>query len=202
MEIKKFGQTRPQTQVQTQAQDQPQVDQREPIVSEQNNSGLLTPNFLSDETVQLLTQRIKDEYTAHFFYRNAANWCKNKNYAKAASFFDSEASSELEHAKGLQDYLVDFNIQPVIEQTETNRVFHSLVEIISEAYKMEYSLMEEYNRSSSTLFTTDLTSFDFLQEYRKIQKDAVVEYSDLLNALQLVDHNDKFQILYFEQTHF
>jgi len=67
---------------------------------------------------------------------------------------------------------------------------------------MEYSLMDAYNKSSSTLFTSDLTTFDFLQGYRTIQKEAVIEYSDLLNALMLVDHNDKFQVLYFEQTYF
>jgi uncharacterized pyridoxamine 5'-phosphate oxidase family protein len=33
---------------------------------------------------------------------------------------------------------------------------------------------------------------------RETQKQAVIEYSDLLNALNLVDYNDKFQILYFE----
>ena len=195
MEIKKFG---TQTQPQVQAQPQTQV----PRIQAQSQGGLVTPNVLDDQSVQLLTERIKDEYTAHYFYRNAANWCKNKNYAKAASFFDAEADSELEHAKGLQNYLIDFNIQPTIPQAETNKVFNSLVDIISGAYRMEYGLMEAYNQNSSALFTTDLTTFDFLQEYRKIQKDAVVEYSDLLNALQLVDSSDKFQILYFEQTYF
>lgn len=190
MEIRKFTRG---TQVQAQAPTQMPVEQ---------NAGLVTPNPLPEGSVSLLNQRIKDEYTAHFFYRNAANWCRNKNYKKAAAFFDGEADSELEHAKGIQEYLVDFNIQPVIEQTDTNRMFTSLVEIIGDAYKMEYGLMTAYNQNSAELFGSDLTTFDFLQEYRKIQKDAVVEYSDLLNALQLIDHNDGFQILYFEQTYF
>ena len=199
MEIRKFG---TQVQPQGQAQVQPQSQAQAPRIQTQAQGGLVTPNVLDDQSVQLLTERIKDEYTAHYFYRNAANWCKNKNYTKAASFFDAEADSELEHAKGLQNYLIDFNIQPTIPQAETNKVFNSLVDIISVAYRMEYSLMESYNQNSSALFTTDLTTFDFLQEYRKIQKDAVVEYSDLLNALQLIDNTDKFQILYFEQTYF
>jgi ferritin len=193
MEIKKFA---PQAQAQVQTQVQ------RPIIQAQAQGGLVMPNVLDEQSIQLLTDRIKDEYTAHYFYRNAANWCKNKNYTKAASFFDAEADSELEHAKGLQNFLIDFNIQPTIPQAETNKVFNSLVDIIGGAYKMEYSLMESYNQNSSVLFTTNLTTFDFLQEYRKIQKDAVVEYSDLLNALQLIDYNDKFQILYFEQTYF
>jgi ferritin len=197
MEIRKFG-----TQVQPQGQTQVQPQSQAPRIQTQSQGGLVTPNVLDDQSVQLLTERIKDEYTAHYFYRNAANWCKNKNYTKAASFFDAEADSELEHAKGLQNYLIDFNIQPTIPQAETNKVFNSLVDIIGGAYRMEYSLMESYNQNSSALFTSDLTTFDFLQEYRKIQKDAVVEYSDLLNALQLIDNTDKFQILYFEQTYF
>jgi ferritin len=204
MEIRKFAQgQKPQAQVQ-QAQTQ-QTQKQLPI--EEMTPGieineLVVPNPLPETSIVLINQRIKDEYTAHFFYRNAANWCRNKNYVKAAAFFDGEASSELEHSKGLQEYLVDFNIQPVIEQTETNTTFHSLTHIIGEAYKMEYTLMQAYNTNSSELFASDLTTFDFLQEYRKIQKDAVVEYSDLLNALQLIDSNDKFQILYFEQTYF
>ena len=32
--------------------------------------------------------------------------------------------------------------------------------------------------------------------------EAVGEYSDLLNALNLVDSNNKFEVLYFEQTYF
>ena len=192
MEIRKFAQ-RPQMQAQAQAPAQLPAEQ---------NAGLETPSPLPEGSVSLLNQRIKDEYTAHFFYRNAANWCRNKNYKKAAAFFDGEADSELEHAKGIQEYLVDFNIQPVIEQTETNKMFTSLVEIVGEAYKMEHGLMTAYNQNSAELFGSDLTTFDFLQDYRKKQKDAVVEYSDLLNALQLIDHNDGFQILYFEQTYF
>jgi len=192
MEIRKFAR-RPQMQAQAQAPAQLPAEQ---------NAGLETPSPLPEGSVSLLNQRIKDEYTAHFFYRNAANWCRNKNYKKAAAFFDGEADSELEHAKGIQEYLVDFNIQPVIEQTETNKMFTSLVEIVGEAYKMEHGLMTAYNQNSAELFGSDLTTFDFLQDYRKKQKDAVVEYSDLLNALQLIDHNDGFQILYFEQTYF
>jgi hypothetical protein len=48
----------------------------------------------------------------------------------------------------------------------------------------------------------DITTFDVLTEFREIQKGAVVEYNDLINATNLVDKNDKFQVLYFENTYF
>ena len=76
-----------------------------------------------------------------------------------------------------------------------------LVGIIEKAYGIELDLMDKYNGSSAKLFTSDLTTFDFLQGYREIQKESVVEDNDLLNALELVDKNDKFQVLYFEQTY-
>ena len=40
------------------------------------------------------------------------------------------------------------------------------------------------------------------EEFRQIQKGAVVEYNDLINASDLVNMKDKFQVLYFEQTYF
>ena len=46
----------------------------------------------------------------------------------------------------------------------------------------------------------DLTTYDFLEKFRKIQRDAVIEYNDLINGSNLVDKKDKFQVLYFEQT--
>jgi hypothetical protein len=67
---------------------------------------------------------------------------------------------------------------------------------------MELGLMKAYNKDSQDLFSSDITTFDFLTKFRKIQKGAVVEYNDLINATNLVDKNDKFQVLYFENTYF
>lgn len=157
---------------------------------------------LDSKTIQILTDRIKDEYIAHYYYRAAANWCQDMNYKKAAEFFKNEAEDELTHAQGIQEYMVDFNIIPEIPQAPTSHSFDSLVDIIYGAYKIELALMKEYNKNSQELFASDITTFDFLKKYRKFQKGAVVEYNDLINAIDLVDKTDKFQVLYFEQTYF
>ncbi len=102
----------------------------------------------------------------------------------------------------MQEYMDDFNVLPQMPKTETSFSFETLVDIVNQAYEMEYSLMESYNKSSSEVFTNDLTTFDFLQGYRTVQKEAVIEYSDLLNAIMLIDHTNKFEVLYFEQTYF
>lgn len=157
---------------------------------------------LDTKTIKILTDRIKDEYLAHYYYRAAANWCQDMNYKKAAEFFKNEAEDELQHAQGIQEYMVDFNVIPEIPQASTNHKFDNLIDIVIGAYKIELALMKEYNKDSQELFTTDITTFDFLTKYREFQKGAVVEYNDLINASELIDKTDKFQVLYFEQTYF
>jgi len=164
--------------------------------------GVMTPFKLDESVITLLLERMKDEYSAHFYYRAAANWCGNKNYKKAAVFFDGESSSELDHAKSLQKYLTDWNVDFQIPSAPTEHQFENLVDIINGAYQMEFELLNQYNSTSANVFAKDLSTFDFLQDLRKGQVSAVTEYSDLLNALNLIDYNDKFQILYFEQTYF
>jgi ferritin len=150
----------------------------------------------------MINERIGDEYTAHYYYRNAANWCNNVNYKKAAAFFEAEANSELEHAKGLQEYLDKWNIMPEIPAAPTKMNFKSLVEVINGAYDMEYGLLEKYSEVQKDAFDIHPATFNFVQGYVNIQNDAVAEYSDLLNAVELVDESNKLDILYFENNYF
>jgi ferritin len=157
---------------------------------------------LNNKVIKLLSERLKDEYYAHYLYRSAANWCHDMNYKKAAAFFDADAKTELEHAEMIQNYMTDFNINPQISSAQTKFKFDNLIDIIHQAYQFELKLMKSYNENSHSIFREDLTTFDFLQKFRDIQKDSVVEFSDLVNASNLIDKEDKFQVLYFEQTYF
>jgi ferritin len=160
------------------------------------------PKELSSAVVDMLNNRLKDEYAAHFFYRNAANWCDDANYKKATAFFKQEAANELEHAEKLQKYIVSWNVIPTLPSVKPTIAFTDLVDIINKAYVLEYDLFTKYNTDSVNIMSQDITTFDFLRELREGQYESVVEYSDLLNALQLIDSSDKYQLLYFEQTYF
>ena len=96
---------------------------------------------LDQKTIGILTDRIKDEYTAHYFYRAAANWCQDMNYKKAFAFFKGEADDELTHAVKLQEYMADFNIIAEIPQADIKHEFKNLIDIIHGAYQMELALM-------------------------------------------------------------
>jgi len=157
---------------------------------------------LSESTVDIINERIADEYYAHFLYRYAYNWCADANYKKAAKFFLDESNTELEHAKILEKYLTDFNIIPVTPKIGYTFNINTLPNLIHEGYKTELKLMKEYNECSRKLFNEDLTTFDFLQQFRIIQKESVIEYNDLINGLQLIDSSNKLDVLYFENNYF
>jgi len=64
-------------------------------------------------------------------------------------------------------------------------------------------LYEAYEKDSVTLLdANEVAAFDFLQKYRTIQNESVAEYSDMLNELELIDADDKFQVYYFEKRVF
>jgi ferritin len=163
---------------------------------------ILFPNKLTPLAVQLLNQRLGDEYTAHYFYRNASNWCFDKAYMNAGAFFAAEAASELAHAEKIQDYLVGWNTVPFIPPVKMVPAFTTLIDIVNKAYVMEYDLFSAYNSNSSEIFNVCLATFDFLQELRIGQRQSVAEYSDLLNAAQLVNVSNNFEVLYYEGKYF
>jgi ferritin len=167
-----------------------------------NEPGVRIPETLPTEVIEIFDARIGDEYTAHYFYRNAANWCKNVNYAKAAAFFEAEAANEMEHALGLQNYLIQWNLMPEIPSVPTKETFTSLVDIINKAYDLEYGLYLKYSADQNSLDKVHPASFNFIQKYTDIQTASVAEYSDLLNALQLISTENKLDILYFEKRYF
>jgi ferritin len=161
------------------------------------------PNQLRKEVTSLLNQRIGDEYTAHYFYRNAANWCHNMSYKKAAEFFDKEAKDELKHAQGLQKYMTDWDVKPLIPSVRTDVNFNNLAEIIVQAYDMEFGLLQSYSENAKTIFGLgDLATFTFLQDYVKQNTGSTAEYADFLNALQLINPENNFELLYFENQYF
>ena len=164
--------------------------------------GIANPKSLPAEIIDLFEKRIADEYTAHYTYRNAANWCRNVNYKKAAAYFEAEAASELDHAKGLQDYLTQWNVLPQIPPVTVPNNFDSLVGIIDEAYDIEYKLLLNYSAIQHALSGVHPATFNFIQKYVDIQNESVGEYSDLLNALQLININNKLDILIFEERYF
>jgi ferritin len=165
---------------------------------------MLKPTKLPSKIVELLNERINDEYMAMYFYRNASNWAEDVGFTKLAAFFAKEALTEAEHAEGLQKYLTDWNVIPSLMPIKKPEMFDGLVDWIQGAYKMEYALYSDYEEVSNKILMEykDSSTFDFLQKYRTIQTESVAEYATLINKLELIDYTDKNWLVIFEQNNF
>lgn len=157
----------------------------------------MTPKTLKKETVEYLGKRLMDEYIAHTVYRSAANYCYNVGYLKAAKYYESEAEDELTHAKKIQDYLNGWNVYLAIPSIESAPKFKGLPEIVDYVYTLEYDLLKAYEKDSYECLEMDLPTFTFLQDFIKIQTEAVAEASDKVNALELINKENKLDVLYF-----
>jgi len=170
------------------------------VVSEQ--SKVLLPKTLTPEIVDMINDALAEEYTAHYFYRYAANWCQGVAYLKAAAFFTAEAAAELAHAEKLQKYLVDWNCTPKLPAVKFSGEFNSLIDIVNKSYLIEYQLGDKYMKWTSDVFNKHLMTFNFLQEFVNIQTESIAEMSDKLNAAQLIDVSNKLDLLHYEERYF
>ncbi len=162
----------------------------------------ITPKTLDGSIVSAMEARLKDEYTAHLIYKNAANWCKNVGYVKAAAFFEAEAADELTHAQKLQDYMIQWNVLPQIPVATIPNTNKSLIDCINGAYTFEYNLLQSYSQIQLEVEGMHPATFNFIQEFVDIQNHSVGVFSDLLNAIVLVDYNNKLDLLMFEDKYF
>jgi ferritin len=170
------------------------------VVSEQSN--VILPKTLPEDISSSINDALIEEYTAHYFYRGAANWCAGVAYNKAAAFFTAEAAAELEHAEKLQKYLVDWNCTPKLPSVKFSGEFKSLIDVVNKSYAIEYQLGSKYMNWASQVFPKHLMTFNFLQEFVDIQNQSIAEYSDLLNAAQLIDVDKKLDLLHYEERYF
>lgn len=159
---------------------------------------------LNPKTVEMLMKKISKEYLHHYTYQAAANWCRDNGFDIAQEFFLKESDEELGHARKLQNYLIDWNTNPVISvEFPSNLSYTNLAELIQQVYYTEYELYEMYNECSKELIDMgDTCTFDFLQFFRDAQKDAVITYSDMIGKLEGVNGADKFTMLLLEKKIF
>ena len=157
---------------------------------------------LPPKVEEILNSLLMEEYKAYWHYTSLWAQAKNMGFELAAKFFKEEANAEMGHADMIKDYIVDWNGTPAIPPTNTKTTAKGLPEMVSSSYNIEYALYEKYEEDSSKILDIgDLCVFDFLGNFRKIQKDSVTEYSDMLNILEGVEPT-KINMLLIEENLF
>lgn len=165
---------------------------------------MISPKMLPKQVLEMLNSLIPQEHIAFYMYKSAANWCQNNGFTKAAKYFNDESKQELEHSDKLQAFIVDWNCTPELATiAKPQLTFDSLLDVIQKAYKLEYDLYETYEDVSTKILTEgDVCTFDFLAYFRNIQVKSVAEYSDMLNVLEGVNTDNKFELLMLEEKLF
>jgi ferritin len=151
----------------------------------------------------VMLKRLQNEYEASQFYRNAANWCANAGYMKAAAYFANEAISEQKHAIKLQSFLNDWGCRFTIPSISTAFMCTSLPEIVRKAYEgFEVPLYKAYNDDAGRAFDIDKSAFTLLLEFVEKQRDSVAEYRTLIDKLMLIDESNKLDVYLYELNAF
>lgn len=146
--------------------------------------------------------RLKDEYTAHYFYKNAANYFDNIGYTKLAAYCNAESESELTHAGKIMSFLNDWGLSYKIPTLSDFPTVTGIVDFIEKAYTIETDLYKAYQNDVNAAETVDRSAYVLNLEMLGIQREAVAEYRTLLDQLALIDVSDKLSLFIFEKETF
>lgn len=135
---------------------------------------------LSPQVSQALQRRAADELFASQVYHYASSCCRDWGLPNLTAFFANEAKQEQEHYRKVLDYMADWNV-PFVPNTITPLPeFADVTAVLDYAYTLELTLLEAYSEFSRLVFSEDMATFTFIQEYIKIQTQSVIEYNDLI----------------------
>jgi ferritin len=139
------------------------------------------PTLIDQVAVNILTDRLADEFNAERFYMAAYNWCKLNSYDHAAAYFISEVQSERSHQLTIMQHLSGWNVNPVLPTVSDSPTFTGIPDIVKRAYEMEMSLYVKYVNDMSSL---DEGCKVFLMEFVEIQNISVMEFNDLMRKVE------------------
>jgi len=156
-------------------------------------------NLLSKKVENKLNELIGQELHAMYTYVAAANWCQENGYLRAYDFFLGESADEKLHSEVLQKYMLDMGSCPELDDIDTPEADYECLNcVIEAALEMETALGKMYSKFASDLVAEDFMTLTKIQEFIKIQTEAIGFYGDVCAAGEGLS-KDKFQQLMLEK---
>lgn len=157
--------------------------------------------LLSSKVEANLNDLVSEELNAMYTYVAAANWCQDNGYLRAYDFFIGESKEEKEHSEALQKYILDMGCLPELyELDEPKSEYSSLTEVIHSALEMESRLGKKYSKYAIECSPEDFITVTKLQEFIKIQTEAIGFYGDICATAQGLNVKSKFEQLMLEKV--
>jgi len=156
-------------------------------------------SLLSAKVESKLNELIGQELKAMYHYVAAANWSQENGYLRAYDFFLAESADEKLHSEILQKYMLDMGACPELDDIETPEADYECINcVIEAALEMETELGMMYSKFASEIMESDFMTLTKIQEFIKIQTEAIGFYGDVCAAGEGLS-KDKFQQLMLEK---
>jgi len=156
-------------------------------------------SLLSAKVESKLNELIGQELKAMYTYVAAANWSQENGYLRAYDFFLAESADEKLHSEVLQKYMLDMGACPELDDIDTPEVdCDCLNGVIYQALEMETELGMMYSKFAGELTSSDFMTLTKIQDFIKIQTEAIGFYGDVCAAGEGLS-KDKFQQLMLEK---
>ena len=150
---------------------------------------------LEKNVVTILTDKLSDEFAAERFYIAAYNWCKLNGFDKASEYYKGEASTERSHQHLIMSQLTGWNANPVLPTIDASPTFSSIIDVLEQAYKMEYDLYLAYEQAMTKIDDKDYACKVFLMPFLEIQNASVIEVADMMKKVEGVTDTATIRLL-------
>jgi ferritin len=140
--------------------------------------------LISEKTIQLLNYRIQQESHSSRLYYSMYYWLDTEGLSNCASIYKKYAEEEAEHSEWAQEYLLKFNIRPVLlDLPEIESNYANVSEILNLSYSHEVDITNQCKEL--TKHALEEGDFGLLSLSQKYNEEQVEEVDKALRALDI-----------------
>ena len=143
---------------------------------------------LSDKVINIIMPLAKMELYQSSFYNRVGAISNNLGYLEAEKYFYNESNEEKEHFDMWKEYVLgrgnDFEIPAIDSPEAAGNTLYDLAEL---ALAMEAEVSTMYQEAAADVFPICQMTYRKMQEFIKIQEDAMKFYVDACTVLAKLD---------------
>lgn len=152
-------------------------------------SGSEKPDWISSpELIALFQTRVNHEEFNSRAYLAMANWANVNGWLGVEKYMRLQSLEEAGHAKEFSEFLLDLNIQPVVDALvkPPKQAFLSLMEVFQEAMKLELQTTKEINEIASlALKVNDHVAYEIASKFSREQRQEIAQVRTILDLLEI-----------------
>ncbi len=143
--------------------------------------------LLSNEAIDDLTFRINSEEFSSRLYHDISLWLEDKGYINLAKLYKNYSDEELEHAEWSKDFLLAYNLKPLLKAIQSpDAEYNNCYDILEATLTHEIQITNECQAlSKNALKRGEMPLFTLGQKYCDEQINELKKSYDLINIYKL-----------------